>query len=269
MQAHLCPALCNSMDYSPPGSSVLGILQVRILEWVATPSSKGSSRHRDQTLVSCVSWIGRWILYHLPPRNHLGSPIAANISIKKIIINFLLKRNHKISSPRAHTAMQNTLLAVPLVGYHFQCTILPTVSSYQLSADTKAQPFPIFNTFHMLVPSMQTCMYVHGPWCDGVARVRSPCLRTASAPEASVITSSSVIEGQLFPDVGVICSKFPKYGSFPGGASGKDLTCQCRRCKSFGFDPWVEKTPLGEEMATHSSILAWEILQRSLVGYSP
>ena len=112
-------------------------------------------------------------------------------------------------------------------------------------------------------------MYVHGPWCDGVARVRSPCLRTASAPEASVITSSSVIEGQRFPDVGVICSKFPKYGSFPGGASGKDLTCQCRRCKSFGFDPWVEKTPLGEEMATHSSILAWEILQRSLMGYSP
>ena len=40
MQAHLCPAVCNCMDYNPPGSSVLGILQVRILEWVATPSSK-------------------------------------------------------------------------------------------------------------------------------------------------------------------------------------------------------------------------------------
>ena len=41
------PALCNSVDYSPPGSSVHGILQARILEWVAVPSSRGSSRPRD------------------------------------------------------------------------------------------------------------------------------------------------------------------------------------------------------------------------------
>ena len=42
-----CPALCNPMDCSPPGSSVHGILQVRILEWVAVPSSRASSRPRD------------------------------------------------------------------------------------------------------------------------------------------------------------------------------------------------------------------------------
>ena len=45
---HSCPALCNIMDYSPPGSSVHGILQVRILEWATTASSWGSSRPRDQ-----------------------------------------------------------------------------------------------------------------------------------------------------------------------------------------------------------------------------
>ena len=38
-----CPTLCNTMDYSPPGSSVHGILWVRILEWVAISSSRGSS----------------------------------------------------------------------------------------------------------------------------------------------------------------------------------------------------------------------------------
>ena len=38
-----CPTLCYSMDYSPPGSSVHGILQARILEWVAIPFSRGSS----------------------------------------------------------------------------------------------------------------------------------------------------------------------------------------------------------------------------------
>jgi len=41
--------LCNPMDCSPPGSSVHGILQARILEWVAVPFSRGSSQPRDQT----------------------------------------------------------------------------------------------------------------------------------------------------------------------------------------------------------------------------
>ena len=43
--------LCDPMDCSLPGSSVHGILQARILEWVATPSSRGSSRPRDQTCI--------------------------------------------------------------------------------------------------------------------------------------------------------------------------------------------------------------------------
>ena len=46
---------------------------------------------------------------------------------------------------------------------------------------------------------------------------------------------------------------------FPGGASGKELACQCRRCKRRGFDPWVGKILLEKGMATHSSILAWRI----------
>ena len=49
-----CPTLCNPMDCSLPGSSVHGILQARILEWVAI-SSRGSSRPRDQTYISCLA----------------------------------------------------------------------------------------------------------------------------------------------------------------------------------------------------------------------
>ena len=52
-----CPALCDPMDCSPPGSSVHGILQARILEWVARPSSRGTSRPRNRTHVSYVSRI--------------------------------------------------------------------------------------------------------------------------------------------------------------------------------------------------------------------
>ena len=47
-----CLTLCDPMDYSLPGFSVLGILQARILEWVAMPCSRGSSQPRDGTCVS-------------------------------------------------------------------------------------------------------------------------------------------------------------------------------------------------------------------------
>ena len=62
----LCPTLCNPMDCSPPGSSVHGILQARILEWVAIPFS------RDLPTQEMILGLLRWghILYHL---SHQGS----------------------------------------------------------------------------------------------------------------------------------------------------------------------------------------------------
>ena len=53
--AQSCPTLCHPMNCSPPGSSVHGLLQARILEWVAMPSSRGSSQPRDRTQVSCIA----------------------------------------------------------------------------------------------------------------------------------------------------------------------------------------------------------------------
>ena len=50
-----CPTLCDPMDYNPPDSSVHGILQARILEWIALSFSRGSSQARDQTHIACVS----------------------------------------------------------------------------------------------------------------------------------------------------------------------------------------------------------------------
>ena len=51
----LCPTLRDPMHCSLPGSSVLGILQARILEWVAMPSTRGSSQPRDRTQVSHIT----------------------------------------------------------------------------------------------------------------------------------------------------------------------------------------------------------------------
>ena len=62
------PFFCDSTDCSPLGSSVHGILQAGILEWVAISLSWGSFRPRER--VSCGSCTGRQILYHLG--GHLG-----------------------------------------------------------------------------------------------------------------------------------------------------------------------------------------------------
>ena len=51
----LCPTLCDPMDCSLPSSSIHGILQARILEWVAISFSRGSSRPRDRTQVSHIA----------------------------------------------------------------------------------------------------------------------------------------------------------------------------------------------------------------------
>ena len=70
----LCLTLCNPMDCCPPSSSIYGILQARILEWVAISFSWPSSRSRDQTRILCVSCIARGFFTTEP----LGKPLEVN-----------------------------------------------------------------------------------------------------------------------------------------------------------------------------------------------
>ena len=65
---------CDPMDCSPSGSFVHGILQARILKWVAMPASRGSSWPRDRTCISCVSCTAGSYL----PAEPLGKPINGN-----------------------------------------------------------------------------------------------------------------------------------------------------------------------------------------------
>ena len=90
---NICPHICcvfsrlvmsNSlrpMDCRPPGSSLHGIFQARILEWVAISFSKGSSQPRDQTYISCI---GRQILL---PLSHLGSPVHVYVCTQILLQN--------------------------------------------------------------------------------------------------------------------------------------------------------------------------------------
>ena len=63
-----CLTVFNPIDYSAPGSSVHGILQARILEWVAIPFSRGSSWHRNWTQVSCIAgkFLTIWATREIP-----------------------------------------------------------------------------------------------------------------------------------------------------------------------------------------------------------
>ena len=70
-----CPTLCDPTDCSPPGSSVHGTLQARILEWVAIPFCRRSSQTRDRTR---VSFIGRWVLYHWVTRESCCTLLSSN-----------------------------------------------------------------------------------------------------------------------------------------------------------------------------------------------
>ena len=61
--AQLCPTLCDPIDCSPPGSSVHGILQARILEWVAISFSRGFYSLRDTTCISSTEVLKVYNLY--------------------------------------------------------------------------------------------------------------------------------------------------------------------------------------------------------------
>ena len=69
----------HSMDCSPPGFSVHGIFQARLLERLAISYSRGSSPHSERNCISCIAYIGRWI-FPIVPRG--SPPTTLNLSQK-------------------------------------------------------------------------------------------------------------------------------------------------------------------------------------------
>ena len=90
--AQLCPTLCDPMDCSPPGSSVHGILQARILEWVAVPFSRGSFQPRDRTQVS----------------NNAGGFFTSWATREARLCIYLHPSTHPFIHPSIHTVMEYT-----------------------------------------------------------------------------------------------------------------------------------------------------------------
>ena len=89
-----CLLLCDSADYSQPGSSIHGILQARILEWVTMPSSRGSSQPGDWTCICLHLLHCRQILY---PLCYLGSPIYVSLLPQTSLPSRLLHNSEQSS----------------------------------------------------------------------------------------------------------------------------------------------------------------------------
>ena len=88
--AQACPTLCNPMDCSPPGSSIHGILQAWIQEWVAISLSRGSSQPRNQSWVSCFA--GGCLLPELlgrPMLDFLGGLIYESARLGILLLSVL------------------------------------------------------------------------------------------------------------------------------------------------------------------------------------
>ena len=127
-----CPVVCNLMDYSQPGSSVLGISQARILEGVAVSSSRRSSQPRDRT---CVSWLEGRFSYTAEP---LGDPLYDPTSLLRgvyikvlkagtqtdpylpmyIAVLFIIANRMEIIQMSINRWMINTMWYIRTVGYY-------------------------------------------------------------------------------------------------------------------------------------------------------
>ena len=79
--SQLCLTLCDPMDSSLPGSSWHGILQARILEWVAISFSRGFSQHRDWTPAFCIVHSLPSDLQGSPEKNDMGNSIGSQSSL--------------------------------------------------------------------------------------------------------------------------------------------------------------------------------------------
>ena len=87
--------LSDSMDWSPPGSSVHGGFEAKILKSVATSPSSGSSWPRDWTYVFCISYTGRWILYYCTTLEAPYDMLPANNGWSTTCVFFIMESKPK------------------------------------------------------------------------------------------------------------------------------------------------------------------------------
>ena len=139
--AQLCLPFCSPLDCNLPGSSVHGIFQTRLQEWVAISSSEGSSQLRDQTCISYVSCIGRRPLCHLGRGIRSGGSVQFSHSVvsDSLQLHGLQHARPPCPSPTPR-AYSNSWLSR-------WCH--PTISFSVLPSTSHLQSFPASGSFQM------------------------------------------------------------------------------------------------------------------------
>ena len=241
--------VCNPVDCSPPGSSVHGISQARVLEWAATSSSRGSSQPRDRTHVFCISCISMWILYHCA---------------KGSLPQFPGKPHSRHPSSCSPEQPSRRLLSTP--------DVIPVVRFLLLVRFSLCEVDGICFTPSLIFPHpcleavSETCIqtllmdFCVSHWDRRVMDPRSFYLPEWHFPrftEEAVKNTNK--ENKKWKHIHVFENKHSDTWGSPGGTSGKEPAYQRGRHKRRKFDPWVGKIPLQVAMATHFSILAWRL----------
>ena len=132
----LCLTLCDLLDCSPPVSSVHGILQARILEWVAMPSFRGSSQPRDQVFVS-MSPESHWVIHSIPIIVSSLFPmqvIERNADPEVTLLSFL----------RKNWILLARVLARSVFALKLRLAVIMKINQTSLSANSQA-PWPSFS----------------------------------------------------------------------------------------------------------------------------
>ena len=154
----LCLTLWDPLDYSPPGSSVHGILQARILEWVAMPFSRGSSWPRDQTQVSCIA--GRFLIIGTTREAHIYTYmliwLPPNVSLFWIFIYEIFQFDDSLHN--WHILSPTTLLHWPSIS---PLSILRKSLSVSYLISTKTMQY--LWVLESCSPGL-CCTWLQSPW---------------------------------------------------------------------------------------------------------
>ena len=231
MSAQLCLTLHDPLDSSPPGSSVHRILQVRTLEWIAVSSSTGSSPPRDQTLISCISCIGRRILYHWATREAIyrwlgvlsslvtglnGEEHAGLFSIPRVPSSARLSSELGTREEEKMTATKSLYCWTP-------------VNPLSLSSGDCREwhslfvMYCVFSVYWVTSPREPTDFLVHvnappsaGPWIDTWWHVQLPS-ETCCHPQMSPLRQSLVVDPEetLFHFICLLTTPTGQVAVFP------------------------------------------------------
>ena len=148
-----CPTLWDAMDCSPPGSSVHGILQARILEWVAMPSSRGSSWPRNRTCVSCIAG---GFFTHLSRLGSQFQSVSVSLPPPFFQVTWLLKESGGLSHRSLHT-----LDCWCFTGHHLVCSSNLTWCFFRLRFNFLANTFRRWDLYFLLQDNQTWCVSWH------------------------------------------------------------------------------------------------------------